>query len=149
MCCGVIHRVWRQFENIKVAAAECNRGTRQVMLRKDLRHFWHQFSIALTIHYQLKDVLWKTAQISAFFAVLAAKNYFVFLIWPTMLVSISVKILLNKLDKRVQFDMRKVKSIQFTQNGKSKWQQVDRTSNQAIKMPKLGNFLVWLSFCQL
>ena len=37
-------------------------------------HFWHQFSIALTIHYQLKDVLWKTAQISAFFAVLGAKK---------------------------------------------------------------------------
>ena len=62
-----------------------------------------------------------------------------------MLVSISVKILLNKLDKRVQFDMRKVKSIKFTQNGKSKSQQFDRTSNQAIKMLKLRNVLVWLT----
>ena len=61
-----------------------------------------------------------------------------------MLVSSSVKILLNKLDKRVQFDMRKVKSIKFTQNGKSKLQQVDRTSNQAIKMSKFRDFLVWL-----
>ena len=61
-----------------------------------------------------------------------------------MLISISVKILLNKLDKRVQFDMRKVKSIKFTQNGKSKLQQIDRTSNQAIKMSKLRDFLVWL-----
>ena len=60
-----------------------------------------------------------------------------------MLVSISVKILLNKVDKRVQFDMRKVKSIKFTQNGKSKLQQVDRASNQAIKMSKLRDF-VWL-----
>ena len=60
-----------------------------------------------------------------------------------MLVSISVKILLNKLDKRVQFDMRKVKLIKCTQNGKSKLQQVDRTSNQAIKMSKLRDFLVW------
>ena len=58
-----------------------------------------------------------------------------------MLVSISVKILLNELDKRVQFDMRKVKSIKFTQNGKSKLQQVDRRSNQAIKMSKLRDFL--------
>ena len=61
-----------------------------------------------------------------------------------MLVSISVKILLNKLDKRVQFDMRKVKSIKFTQNGKSKLQRVDRASNQAIKMSKFRDFLVWL-----
>ena len=61
-----------------------------------------------------------------------------------MLVSISVKILLNKLDKRVQFDMRTVKSIKFTQDGKRKLQQVDRTSNQAIKMSKLRDFLVWL-----
>ena len=48
-------------------------------------------------------------------------------------------ILLNKLDQRVQFNMRKVKSIKFTQNGKSKLQQVDRTSNQAIKMSKFRN----------
>ena len=61
-----------------------------------------------------------------------------------MLVSISVKILLNKLDKRVQFDMRKVKSIKFTENGKSKLQHVDRTSNEAIEMSKLCDFLVWL-----
>ena len=61
-----------------------------------------------------------------------------------MLVSISVKILLNNLDKRVQFNMSKVKSIKFTQNGKSKLQQVDRTSNQAIKMSKFRDFLVWL-----
>ena len=61
-----------------------------------------------------------------------------------MLVSISVKILLNKFDKRVQFDVRKVKLITLTQNGKSKLQQVDRTSNQAIKMSKLRDFLVWL-----
>ena len=61
-----------------------------------------------------------------------------------MLVSISVKVLLNKLDKRVQFDVRKVELIKFIQNGKSKLQQVDRTSNQAIKMSKLREFLVGL-----
>ena len=61
-----------------------------------------------------------------------------------MLVSISVKILLNKLDKRVQFGMRKMKSIKFIQYGKSKLQQVDRTSNQAIKMSKLRDFFVSL-----
>ena len=55
-----------------------------------------------------------------------------------MLVSISVKILLNKLDKRVQFDMRKVKSIKFTQNGKSKFQQVDRTSNQNVETSRFS-----------
>ena len=57
---------------------------------------------------------------------------------------VSVKILLNKLNKRVQFDMRKVKSLKFTQNGKSKLQQVDRTSNETIKISKLRDFLVWL-----
>ena len=58
-----------------------------------------------------------------------------------MLVSISVKILLNKLDKRVQFDMRKVKSIKFTQNGKS----YSRSIGQAIKQSKCRNFAIFLS----
>ena len=58
-----------------------------------------------------------------------------------MLVSISVKILLNKLDKRVQFDMRKVKSIKFTQNGKSKLQlgRLDKqSSNQNVETSRFS-----------